>query len=309
MADPLREAHYPGRERVISRDKAREILWREQVLDLPQDPATACQSPVRLPAIGLPSVFDTQPGPPLTLDLPARCRRCEGCLSHRRRLWTARAVDMIRASRRTWFGTLTVRPEERFKMRIRAERARLRAGREAISSLDATEQFKLLATELGREATKWLKRLRAGGAQFRYLLVFEEHKDGQPHIHVLLHEFGDPIPYRRLENQWRYGFSHWRLVGTEEKAAVYVCKYLSKDLRTRVRASEGYGQAEMIRLLTERIERMRDTALCTSKAAVDAPRRANDATMASQRRDDVASRCEVRTPRNDSDGEPSQPRV
>lgn len=260
MTDPLIGGKYPGRERVISRDKAREILWREQVLEVREDPRTACQAPIQLPAIGLPSMFDDQPGVPLTLTLPARCRKCEGCLTHRRRLWTARARDMIAVARRTWFGTLTVAPAERFKMRIRVERRRLRAGGEAISSLDATEQFRLLADELGTEATRWLKRVRSvAKGPLRYLLVAEEHKTGDPHLHVLLHEFGEPITKRELENQWRYGFSHWRLVGEDQRAASYVCKYLSKDLRTRVRASIGYGQPDMVRLLTERIERMRDT--------------------------------------------------
>lgn len=260
MADPLGKARrYPGRERVISRDSAREVLWRRDIIHEAVDPATACRSPVILPAIGLPSMFEKN-SMPLTVDLPARCRRCEGCLTHRRRLWTARARDMIAAARRTWFGTLTVAPEQRFKLRIRAEAKRLRAGGESLSSLDATEQFRYLAHELHVEATRWLKRVRSqSGAVFRYLLVTEEHKDGHPHLHVLIHEVSTPITKRVLEDQWRYGFSHWRLVGDDARAASYVCKYLAKDLRTRVRASVGYGQADKVRLLTERLETLRDT--------------------------------------------------
>lgn len=259
MADLLRPKKYPGRQRVMSRDAAREVLWREQVVLSEQDPRTTCRSPIRLPAIGLPSQFEAVPGA-ITLEVPARCRRCPECLTHRRRLWTARAMDMCRVARRTWFGTLTVRPDDRFKLRLRAEQKRLWAGGEAMGHLDATEQFRLLALELGSEATRWLKRLRSSvEGDFRYLLVTEEHKTGDPHIHLLLHEFGPPIPKRVLEAQWRYGFSHWRLVGEDARAASYACKYLSKDLRTRVRASLGYGQTDAIRLLTERALKACDT--------------------------------------------------
>lgn len=268
--DPLKPPKaYPGRNRVISREGAREILWRRDVVQTPEDPATACSQPLNLPAIGLPSFQEAQ-SPPLTLEIPARCRQCPACLEHRRRLWTARARDMIRVSRRTWFGTLTVRPEERFKMRLRAEAKRLRAGRETIGSLSDTEQFRLLADELGSELTRWLKRLRASDCgAFRYLAVTEEHKSGDPHIHCLLHEFADPIPKRVLEEKWRYGFSQFRLVGADDRAARYVTKYLSKDLRTRVRASLGYGQADAIRLLTERIEAARDAVLSVPRASVE----------------------------------------
>lgn len=172
-------------------------------------------------------------------------------------------------------------------MRMKVEARRLRASRETISSLDAAEQFRLLADELGQEATRWLKRIRSKtGAPFRYLLVAEEHKTGDPHLHVLLHEFGEPITKRVLEGSWVTGFTHWRLVGDDRRAAYYVCKYLSKDLRTRVRASLGYGQADAIRLITERIEKMSDTLSRVSKSGVSDDDDDDAATMASQRRRD-----------------------
>ena len=248
------------RQIVTSLDKARDIRFREWDYRAPPDPHVQCAAPVERSGMGLPDPLVDPKDKALPFVLYARCRKCPGCLTHRRRLWTARARDMIAASRRTWFGTLTVRPEERFKLRILAERKRLRAGGETIDSLDATEQFQLLADALGAECTRWLKRVRAvAKGPFRYLLVTEEHKSGDPHVHLLVHEFGEPIPKRLLEGQWKYGFSHWRLVGDSPNAASYVCKYLSKDLRTRVRASLGYGQADQVRLITERLKRFRDT--------------------------------------------------
>lgn len=254
---------------VTSLDKARDIRFREWDHRAPPDPHTLCTAPIERSGMGLPDPLVDPQDKALPFVLFARCRKCPGCLTHRRRLWTARARDMIAASRRTWFGTLTVRPSERFKLRILAERKRLRAGGETINSLDATEQFRLLADELGTEVTRWLKRVRSGAkGPFRYLLVAEEHKSGDPHIHCLVHEFGEPIPKRLLEGQWNYGFSHWRLVGDDPRAASYVCKYLSKDLRTRVRASIGYGQADQVRLITERLQRFRDTVSSAIKNTV-----------------------------------------
>lgn len=267
MTDPLSPAKkYPGRNRVMSRDSARDYVWRRTAVRhaVQRD---VCTAPIELPAIGLPSGVLDRGQSPLAITLEARCRKCEACLAHRRRLWTARAVDEITASRRTWFGTLTVSPENRVALRYRAEKARLRASREQLSSLGPDEQFRILAAQLSVEATKWLKRVRAqAGVPLRYLLVTEAHKSGDPHMHILLHETADPVTKRLLEAQWKYGFSHWRLVEQDRKAAVYVCKYLAKDALTRVRASSRYGQPALVRSLTERVSDVSD-AVTSAPAA------------------------------------------
>lgn len=242
----------------MSRESARDYVFNRDVVLQPD--RLGCTSPVELAAIGLPSQFEG--GNALPFTLTARCRKCEACLAHRRRLWTARAVDEIEAARRTWFGTLTVSPEQRFALTMRAEKARLRAGRETVSSLTAPEQFELLSSELGSEVTKWLKRVRdVAPGPLRYLLVMEAHKDGFPHAHILVHEVGEPIAKRMLQAKWRFGFSHFKLVGDDPGAATYVCKYLAKDALARVRASQHYGRAAKVRALTERLQSMRDTIL------------------------------------------------
>lgn len=249
---------YPGRNRIMSRESARDYLFRQRCAENSAKDPLLCSSPLELQAIGLPSAI-TEDTNPLTLQIAARCRRCPECLAHRRRLWMARALDELKVARRTWFGTLTVSPEERFKLKLRAEARRLRAGGETVSSLDGAEQYRLFADYLGQEVTKWLKRVRSvAKGPLRYLLVFEAHKDGFPHVHLLLHEQGEPISKRELEKQWRYGFSHWRLVGDNPQAAHYVCKYLAKDALTRVRASSRYGQKHLVRRSTETLEEIVD---------------------------------------------------
>lgn len=253
MTDPLKPRSYPGRHRVVTRQQAGDILFDQLRVD--RYDRFPCSSPFIVEGIGLPSFKDPDQGP-LPYKSAHRCRKCAGCLRHRRNLWVARAVAEISASNRTWFGTLTVEPHMRFKLECEAE-TRLRAGGEYLRDLTPPEQFQYLANHLGKEVTRWLKRLRKK-SKLRYLLVFEAHKDGFPHVHLLLHETGEAIRKRDLEAQWNYGFSNWRLVEKgDTKPAWYVSKYLVKDALTRIRASQNYGQATLVASLTEQLDALR----------------------------------------------------
>lgn len=95
---------------------------------------------------------------------------------------------------------------------------------------------------VSKELTKYFKRLRKKGAEFRFVLVAEAHKDGYPHFHALLHERDAVITKSTLQGEWPYGFTTCKLV-KDERAAHYVAKYLAKDARTRIRASLHYGQS------------------------------------------------------------------
>lgn len=194
-----------------------------------------------------------------------RCRKCDGCLAHKARLWIARGVDEIKASTRTWFGTLTVRPEDRFVLRVKAHaRTKSRASK-PFDQMNRSEQYEELCWHLGRECTNFLKRVRAeSGAPLRYLLVYEAHKSGDPHGHILIHEHGVPVTKQLLERQWRLGFSHWRLTGDDPRAAFYACKYLSKEAQTRMRASLRYGQATLVRQSAKRLQGIAETLSTTS---------------------------------------------
>lgn len=181
-------------------------------------------------------------GHPVFLDLDVRCRRCSACLKARAALWRGRARFEIEHAERTWFGTLTLRPEERVRAAFEAQLAA--SAREGeVPGMETPDGFKVTAQVAGREVTKFLKRVRSEtGAILRYLVVTERSADGTPHWHLLLHEYRPEGSARKamLEKQWRLGFSSWRLV-KDANAANYICKYLSKDILARVRASLGYG--------------------------------------------------------------------
>lgn len=185
--------------------------------------------------------------PGIELVLLTPCRRCQTCLKRHARLWRERAFIEIQESERTWFGTLTLSPDEHIRV------DHLAATRERdFWSLSPDKKFAARKKVIGREITLYLKRLRKeGGVPFRYLCVYETHNSedtsdfmrGRPHMHFLLHEFAGPIRKRSLDAQWKLGFSKWKLTDGME-AAWYVSKYISKAVDARVRASLRYGNPD-----------------------------------------------------------------
>lgn len=187
--------------------------------------------------------------PGIELNLLTPCRRCPVCLRRKARHWRERAIAEITQSNRTWFGTLTTRPDfDVWLDQLAASKTR------NFWSADEVKKFEPRARVLGTEVTKYLKRVRKNsGCQFRYLLVTELHASAntaaekfmRPHVHILLHEFaGQPIAKRLLDAAWGHGHCQWRLVA-DIRAAWYVSKYISKASSARVRASLDYGQSEI----------------------------------------------------------------
>lgn len=186
------------------------------------------------------------------VDMYVSCRRCEACLKHRAKLWTARALEETRLSARTWFGTITLAPEHHHVALAKARRV---ASRNAIDfdALEPDEQFQMRHHQINVELTKYIKRVRSNtGAPLRYLLVVEAHKSGLPHYHALVHQVADtPVSKRDLQGAWALGFTQFKLVDPETPAAFYVCKYLAKSALARVRASAGYGRGASRRYASE----------------------------------------------------------
>lgn len=158
-------------------------------------------------------------------------------------LWSERAKAEVRNAARTWFGTLTFRPEVHVRF-INLARQRLAVQGVDFDSLPFGEQFSELHRQAGGEITKYVKRLRKECVDpFRMICVAEHHKSGLPHYHLLIHELTEgSVKHSALSSQWQLGFEKWRLI-TDLNQAGYVCKYLSKASVARVRASAGYGEA------------------------------------------------------------------
>lgn len=205
--------------------------------------------------------------------LETRCRKCDKCKAYRGRVWRQRAIEETQRAERTWFGTITARPDEQYRAETRA---RLAYGQNW-EGLTKEAQFSAIAREHGKHLTLWLKRVRANGGMsaaqrlarrrelddagspkvidpvaFRYLITCEVHNGsntapemrGRPHFHCLIHEqAGFPLRKDGLQEPWIWGFTNFKLVKSLQ-GAMYVAKYLSKADEVRVRASENYGFAE-----------------------------------------------------------------
>lgn len=179
----------------------------------------------------------------LRLFLTTRCRRCDNCRQARAAIWRLRSKAETSFAVRTWFATLTLRPDrQQYYLAVARDKAR-RQGLD-FDALAYGDQFKRIHAAVSPEITKFLKRLRKNtGAPFKYLIVAEAHKSGLPHYHALFHEkaVAKPLRYEALTDEWKLGFSQFKLV-KDTRQATYLCKYLSKSMVARVRASLRYGE-------------------------------------------------------------------
>jgi len=181
-----------------------------------------------------------------------RCRSCERCLRATANAWMGRAINETQQSVRTWFCTLTLRPQMQDHYR---NIARVRAAKRGIDfdALDDNERFSLHCTAIYQEVKRYIKRIRKNtNAGLRLLAIFERHdgeKDvvssganrGQPHLHLLVHQLTSAaIKYEDLDT-WPLGFIKANLVRNREAGPIYVCKYITKSAGARVRASTDYG--------------------------------------------------------------------
>jgi len=207
------------------------------------DISASCESPVLVPFEGRPDTRRGEAGMPVEIVMETRCRRCRQCLRYRAWLWRNRALAEIASCHRTWFGTITLRPEEHYLAELRSSAHLARRG-VTLQSLSQEERFAERHRAISRDLTNWLKRIRkVSGAKLRFCLVAEAHKSGLPHYHILVHECSieHPVTKRQLQDSWRAGFTQFKLVD-DPRAAFYVTKYLSKSILARVRASLHYGK-------------------------------------------------------------------
>lgn len=201
-----------------------------------------CSAPVTIVTRGRPITRRPEPRVDITMEviMHAPCRQCPECLARRAAHWRMRALSETAEAKRTWFGTLTLSPHNHF---IMLSRARARQSKNIdIDTLSPEAEFGFRHSEICRELTLYFKRLRKTGARLRYLVVAEAHKSGLPHYHLLIHEVDQDrqVKHKMLKDNWSLGFTKFNLV-TDKNQAQYLCKYLAKDARARVRASLQYG--------------------------------------------------------------------
>lgn len=222
---------------------------RPKINHLQWNVAGNCESPLEIERYARPSpkagkFVTIEPGKtkvPFGVDLTVPCRKCVRCLARRRLHWQHRAYAELCGSPRTWFATLTLSPVAQLRFLNLARRFARKQG-EDYETYTADEKFGRLCRQVGKEVSLYLARLRKHSAPFRYLVVYERHESGLPHLHALLHETVEGSTTERLLRlQWRVGHSKFKCVDTDPRIASYVAKYLSKEASVRVRASRRYG--------------------------------------------------------------------
>jgi len=202
-----------------------------------------CQASVAVDLFARHSARHGKQVSPLEITLHTKCRKCDWCWLQRRRAWTRRAANEQRGAFRTWFVTLTARPEARLVWHYKAAAALAKRGVD-FEGEPANSKFAALCKYgAGPALTRWIKRIRKNsGAPMRYFLVGEMHKDGEPHFHVLIHEQSLEQPIRKavIKTAWWCGYSKV-VLAHNTRAAVYCAKYLTKEMPVRIRASLHYG--------------------------------------------------------------------
>jgi len=182
----------------------------------------------------------------MVVEITTRCRKCAKCMQARSNEWRFRAREELRRAGRSWFGTLTLSPLAHYRV-LSAARAQAAAKAVPWNTLSDEERFKRVCATSLKEVNKYQKRVRKeAGVPLRFLVVTERHKSGLPHFHMLVHEVElKPVTHRILSSQWTLGFEKWRLVPLDDlNSARYICKYISKEATSRIRASVGYGKPE-----------------------------------------------------------------
>lgn len=193
------------------------------------------------------------------LDMEVPCRVCAGCRKARAHHWRLRAIVEAAAAQRTWFTTLTLRAEEQSLLTFKADQLARRAKLD-LDALPAERQFGLRVRALGPELSAFFKRVRKNSAaHIRFMWVAEMHlgggiAHGLPHIHALIHEKSDVdvVRKRMLHDAWKLGYSAHKLIAPGEtlKRINYLCKYLFKQTKCPVRASNRYGSISAQSLLS-----------------------------------------------------------
>lgn len=185
---------------------------------------------------------------PFTVEVTARCGKCDNCREAHAYHWRMRMISEWRTAPRTWLSTFTAKPDLHHLWLVE-NRQRFDGGQVDYDNLPDLERFRYHAASMGREFTKYLKRLRKAGVQVRYCQVTERHEGGGaahgfPHLHALIHDYGE-AKKAMLEEQWsRIGFSSHKLA-PDLAACWYVAKYINKSHSARVRASVRYGHASL----------------------------------------------------------------
>ena len=119
------------------------------------------------------------------------------------------------------------------------------------------QRFDKHTDEIYSDFDLYLKRVRSQSkATLRYIMVFEKHQNGLPHMHVMVHEVLGVVLKKVLKHQWGLGLTTIRLSRGKHEAS-YLTKYLAKGPQGRVRHSRYYGSGHTVLTKVDHSDAMR----------------------------------------------------
>lgn len=215
----------------------------------------------------------SSPGNMVDVTMKAPCRRCEACLRNKRAQWALRCVHENQRAVKTYFTTLTLAPDAWVLIDARARNRAWEADDETGELVNRWDQWTdhqrswFFFLELGKEVTKYLKRLRKSLAPYcklRYSMFNEKGDENErEHVHLLVHIYPDPVavkcygPEYPWDAVWWHQVRAWKFyeiaprvplgiatseqVRHAEKGGWYVAGYLQDSSHNRARASLRYG--------------------------------------------------------------------
>lgn len=218
----------------------------------------------------------TSPGNRIEVRMTAPCRRCPECLRRKRAVWAFRCVHENRQATFTRFVTLTLTEQARYIILCRAQARAVRVDDDTGEIIPCWDEWSehqqsyAFFLELGKEVTKYLKRVRKACEKvirIRYSLFYERGDERRrEHVHLLVHMYPlipcgfEPtgeyygVPWDdvwwHLTRKWRdydlvpgvpLGIADADPIRSPEKGGWYVAAYLQQDSHNRARASLRYG--------------------------------------------------------------------
>lgn len=113
--------------------------------------------------------------------------------------------------------------------------------------VDNLKDLKEVTNSFVRFIDNLRKKIKRNGKELYYITVYERHKDGNYHFHMLMNDIGEEYLVNAPEfldydyktksrrrglmlKDWKYGKSDYDKILDQERMASYLCKYLTKTM-------------------------------------------------------------------------------
>ena len=125
--------------------------------------------------------------------------------------------------------------------------------------LEDVTDFEAVKKAFSKWRNTFAKALKRDGMDFHYIAVYEQHKDGVYHFHMLTSGIPEKYLFHTPEwldtdyktgkrrngkmiEKWEYGKSDVELIRDKERMSTYISKYIAKDFQSLTDTDEAYKE-------------------------------------------------------------------